>query len=492
MNWAAGEYQKFFLDHPEATEARKYLTERKLSGPTVRQFGVGFAPLDGEWLVNRARTDAVPMETLVEVGLIAERDESRGYYDRFRDRIIFPIRDVQGRTVGFGGRILPSSPYAQRGPKYYNSAETPLFKKSECLFGIDQARHAGSKEGYLAVVEGYTDVMAAHQNGVNHVVATMGTALNASHVAQLRRYVPKVVLVFDADEGGMSGVDRALEIFVGQDAELAVASLPDGLDPADLLGRDGGKNEFCTALQAGRDALEFKLDRLLANQAPGIEGARKMIDAVLGILALAPAVPSSEAQIKRELILTRLAHRLNLPLKIVRDRHTELQAEARRKQRVANDAPKPAAPARPQPAGPQTVLERQLLQLLLAEPTFVPVASAAIPADAIEHSGIRRIIEELYILASDGIADLDGLRLRVLDRPDLYRAALDNQSLGRGIPDRPAYLQKVIAGFAKLREDTEKAKLKTGLASVASEEEKLAFLATLQQRAAAAKPTTVP
>src|SRR5581483_388274 len=145
------------------------------------------------------------------------RDENRGFYDRFRDRVMFPIRDVRGRTVGFGGRVLPDSPLAARGPKYYNSADTPLFSKSDLLYGLDLARHPGSQAGFLAVVEGYTDVMMAHQCGVANVVATMGTALNARHVTQLRRYAPKVVLVFDADAGGQTGVDRALEIFVSQD-----------------------------------------------------------------------------------------------------------------------------------------------------------------------------------------------------------------------------------------------------------------------------------
>ena len=142
------------------------------------------------------------------VGLIAKRDQGPGHYDRFRDRIQFPIRNMQGQAIGFGGRILPSSPLASRAPKYYNSCETPLFSKSESLYGIDVARHAAASAGFLAVVEGYTDVLMAHQMGVLPVVATMGTALNVRHVRQLRRFAPRVVLVFDADAGGDAGVDR--------------------------------------------------------------------------------------------------------------------------------------------------------------------------------------------------------------------------------------------------------------------------------------------
>src|SRR5262249_50242072 len=148
--------------------------------------------------------------------------------------------NARGQAVGFGGRIMPSSPLSARGPKYYNSSDTPLFSKSAQLYGLDRARQAGADTGYLAVVEGYTDVLMAHQMGVAHVVATMGTALNARHVRQLRRFrVPRVVLVFDADAGGASGVDRALEVFVSEDVDLAVATLPTGLDPCDLLLQQG-------------------------------------------------------------------------------------------------------------------------------------------------------------------------------------------------------------------------------------------------------------
>src|SRR5262249_21306639 len=156
----------------------------------------GFAPRNGDWLLQRAEAAGVSLELLEKVGLLATRYEGRGYRDRFWDRIMFPIRDAQGRAVGFGGRILPSSPYADRAPKHYNSTDTPLFSKSEHLYGLDQARQAAASAGYLAVVEGYTDVLMAHQLGVPQVVATMGTALNARHVQHLRRWAPRVVLVF--------------------------------------------------------------------------------------------------------------------------------------------------------------------------------------------------------------------------------------------------------------------------------------------------------
>src|ERR1700722_6329130 len=245
IRWAQNKYQHCLLETPLGGAAVKYISERKLSGKTVRDFGLGYAPYTLDcWLGELAQNENIPQETLIEVGLLAPRMENRGVYERFRDRIMFPIRDVRGQGIAFGGRIMPESALSARAPKYYNSAETPLFSKSDVLYGLDLARHAAASAGYLVVVEGYTDVMMAHQCGFTNVVATMGTALNSRHVDQLKRTVNKVVLIYDADAGGYTGVDRALEIFVSQDVELAVATLPEGLDPCDLLVRSGGGDTF--------------------------------------------------------------------------------------------------------------------------------------------------------------------------------------------------------------------------------------------------------
>ena len=156
VRWASDLYQRCLLDSPLAEAARRYLGERRLAGETVRRFGLGFAPPHGDWLVQNANRAGVSLDLLEQVGLIALRQDGTGYYDRFRDRVLFPIRNPRGDTVGFGGRILPGSPAAQKAPKYYNSSDTELFSKSEQLYGIDLARQAAAKAGYLAVVEGYT------------------------------------------------------------------------------------------------------------------------------------------------------------------------------------------------------------------------------------------------------------------------------------------------------------------------------------------------
>ena len=352
MRWAAHEFQVCFLESPLADAARAYVTERGLHGETVRRWGLGYAPPSGQWLIALAERDGVPFDVLEKVGLIAARSEGQGWYGRFRDRVQFPIRDVRGTVVAFGGRILPTSTLSSPGPKYYNSCDTPLFSKSEHLYGLDQARQSAEKAGYLAIVEGYTDVLMAHQMGVSQVVATMGTALNARHISQVRRFVPRVVLVFDADDGGDAGVDRALELFASHDMELAVATLPAGLDPCDMLMKDG-PDAFRRVLEAAVDALEFKLTQMVTREdASSVEGRRRVVDAVLGVIALASPKPGEAGAVKTQLMVNRIARRLALKEETVWARLEELRQAATRKRGNPRPARKGRAWGRGKGAGP--------------------------------------------------------------------------------------------------------------------------------------------
>jgi DNA primase len=484
--WAEAEYQKCLIETEELGErARVYLlANRKLSRPTLKAFGVGFAPAAGDWLVRQANAARRDLGDLREVGLVADRNEGRGFYDRFRDRVMFPIRDARGQTVGFGGRILPDSPFADRGPKYYNSSETPLFQKKDLLYGLDLARNAGAAEGYLAVVEGYTDVMMAHQHGVTHVVATMGTALNEAHVRQLRRFVPKVVLVFDADEGGETGVDRALEIFVGCDVELAIATLPEGQDPCDLIANEGPE-PFRRLLAGAVDALDFKLNQLLEKAGDSVEGTKRVVDAILGVMALAPQLPGQAGQVKRELLVTRLAHRLGLRQETVWARFDEIKNQ-RKREPVRPAAPEPEE-SRPK-AGPADPLERELLQLLLADPGLVAEAYVDIRPEDLEHPGLQKLLAGLYHLQEMGERpEVDGLRA-LLDNPPLSAKALELQEVGRVVADRRRALRAVLDGFRDRKRGLLRRQLKDQLTAAPSHEAALDLLRELQARASGLDP----
>ena len=506
MRWAQGKYGYQLLEDETGAEARKYLGERKLAGKTIRDFGLGFAPISGDWLTRLATAEKIPAEVLVEVGLTAARDGQRGHYDRFRDRVMFPIKDVRGQVVGFGGRIMPNNPLAARGPKYYNSAETPLFHKSELLYGLDLARHGGATAGYLAVVEGYTDVMMAHQCGVSQVVATMGTALNIKHVAQLRRYVPKVVLVYDGDAAGMKGMDKALEIFVSQDVELAVATLPDGLDPCDLLVRPDGVETFKKVLTSATDALDFKLNKLLdRDPTPSDDTKRRIVRDILGVMASAPSVPGAAAQVKRELIVTRLSHRFGIKQETVWTWFGELRKEfeQKEKERLAKeheqqardtksvsgfvelkpDATMPTTERRRgQKAGPAEAAEKQLVELLLADPVLVPVAAAAIPAEVLTHSGLRRIVTELYAIhAAGAVPDIEALRVRLEDHPTLFDVAAGKlQPVGQMMQDREQWLQRLMKRFVDMKAEAAARTVKEQLANATDDEQAVELLRKLQ------------
>jgi DNA primase len=502
MRWANKQFHDCLLDSPLAEDARRYLGERGLQGDTVRRWGLGFAPGSGNWLVGLAQENHVPPELLEKVGLIAPRNQGPGWYDRFRDRVQFPIRDVRGQTVGFGGRILPGSPLAA-GPKYYNSCDTPLFSKSDQLYGLDQARTVAEKAGYLAIVEGYTDVLMAHQLGIAQVVATMGTALNERHVRQLRRFVPRVVLVFDADEGGDKGGDRALELFASHDLELAVAQLPPGLDPCDLLVREGA-DPFRRVLESARDALEFKLQQSVhCHDTSTVEGKLRVVDSVLNIIALAAPLPGAAGTLKLQLMMNRIAHRLALKEEIVWARLDELRRERRAGHRrqvpEAQDLPPApegaagAAPETPTPArhgSPAAPEERELLEVLLADPDLVPSAARALPAAEVRHPGLRRLLEGLYALHAEGRpATLDLLR-GGLHHPRLEEKALHMQEIGRAYPDRPGCLERVLERFRERRARSVKQEIHNQLHAVDDHAQALELLRRLQNRNVELGPDT--
>jgi DNA primase len=484
MRWASKQFHDCLLDSDLAEGARQYLGERGLRGDVVRRWGLGYAPPGGQWLVRLATQNRVTFDLLQTVGLIAARDSGQGYYDRFRDRVLFPIRDVRGQTVGFGGRILPGSTDGPQGPKYYNSCDTPLFSKSQQLYGIDQARAAAEKAGYLAVVEGYTDVLMAHQVGICQVVATMGTALNERHVRQIRRFVPRVVLVFDADAGGDTGVERALELFASHDMDLAVATLPAGLDPCDLLVRDGPE-PFRRVLESAVDALEFTLTRMVSREdTTTVEGSRRVVDAVLGVIALAPGLPGEAGTVKTQLMINRIARRLALREETVWARLDELRRARRGQHAPAAVAggPDPQATPAGRSAAPAALEERQLLEVLLAEPALVARARAALPAEEIAHPGLRRLLEGLFALEAAGRpATLDELRAE-LDGTALLNAAFALQARGLDQPNREQCLTDLLAHFQRRRDKSLKQQLHSQLQATSDPALALELLRRLQNR----------
>jgi DNA primase len=258
-------YTTYLWDSPKAAKAREYLAGRGLGEEVLRAFGVGFAPSEWGTVLERGQRAGYSIEELTSAGLI-QRGQKGGHYDRFRKRITFPIRDARGRTLGFGARAMGED----QKPKYLNSPEGELYRKSRTLFGVDRARAAMAKRGRAVVVEGYTDVLALHQAGFEDAVAVMGTAITPEQLAQLGGLTDEVVLALDADRAGQAAMLRAQKVAGSRKLRLRVARMPAGEDPADLLaGEDAGEG----SVERFRGLVEGALDMPVFHVRSILEGA---------------------------------------------------------------------------------------------------------------------------------------------------------------------------------------------------------------------------
>jgi len=200
MAWAEQLFHRCFLESPQAEPARRYLVEREVSIDSVKKFQLGFAPQSWDWMLGQAQQAGFSPEVLQRVGLVRPREKG-GYYDYFRGRLMFSIRDVRSRAIGFGGRVIPGVS-SKDDAKYLNSPETPLFNKSSQLYALDVAREGIARELGIVVMEGYTDVIMAHQHGIDNAVAVLGTALGERHVPVVRRFTDSITLVLDGRRSG--------------------------------------------------------------------------------------------------------------------------------------------------------------------------------------------------------------------------------------------------------------------------------------------------
>jgi DNA primase len=254
-------YQKTLRTSPDAGHARAYLRGRGLGGEAVDRYEIGFAPETETWdaLVRSLRAEGVKDSVMMGAGL-AKRGRGGKLFDVFRNRLLFPIHDLRGDPVGFGGRTL-----SDRGPKYLNSADSRIYQKGRLLYGLHRAKGEIARTQEAVVVEGYFDVIAVNQAGLGTAVATCGTALGEGHFDLLRRFTDRVVLVFDSDQAGAGAALRGdtLRTPVDLDFDLRVADLPDGMDPADLV-QAGRKDELAAAISASRPLLQFRIEKEVA------------------------------------------------------------------------------------------------------------------------------------------------------------------------------------------------------------------------------------
>lgn len=344
-NSQAAAFFRTAYHHPDqGRAAREYVQQRGIAPEMVQAFQIGYAPDRWDALALTAASKGWDLRSLQMAGLISPRDKNqpssgntqKSFYDRFRHRLIFPIFDAIGRPIAFGGRKLRS----EDEPKYLNSPETPLFNKSATLYGLHLAKKPIIDARTAVIVEGYTDVIACHQAGLTNVVATLGTALTAQHVRELRRYAEQVILVFDADAAGQKAADRAVELFLTGDLDVSIAVLPGGVDPADLLARPDGLSLWQQALASARDALSYQFDRVRQQMqaTTTVTGRQRLVEGYLGQLTQLGL--TQIGPIRRALVVQRLSSLLDLGEPEV----------SRILQRLGSQPVRPAQPVQPAPA----------------------------------------------------------------------------------------------------------------------------------------------
>jgi len=406
---------EFFVSRlatPEAEIGRTFLTERGFDRDAAAHFGVGYAPVGWDVLIGHLRSKGFSDDLIVEAGL-AVRGGQRGLYDRFRGRLMWPIRDLSGDVVGFGARKLRDD---DEGPKYLNTPETPLYKKSQVLYGLDIARKEIAKKQQAVIVEGYTDVMAAHLSGVETAVATCGTSFGTDHIKILRRllmdddtFTGHVVFTFDGDAAGQKAALRAFAEDQRFTAQTFVAIEPNGMDPCEL--RIARGSEAVQALIDARVPLfEFAIKAALSGHDLDRAEGR-----VAGLRAAAPVVAGIRDQALRPEYSRMLAGWLGMPVEEVA---RAVQSAGRSQPAVSS---RPAVPtsttnedgqttvrlARPDPRDAVASVEREALKVSLQHPLVAGTWVDALESDAFRAPAYRAV-HEAIVDAGGAASGLEG------------------------------------------------------------------------------------
>jgi len=366
---AAELFHQLLLSDPTAQKAREYLGKRGIPEEITTEFRLGFAPDSWNFLVNTLPKQNITIEAAKEAGLIVPREKS-GFYDRFRNRVMFPIIGLTGRVVAFGGRILDDGQ-----PKYMNSPESPVFDKSRTLFGLYQNREYIRQAKNCLVVEGNFDLLSLAVHGVRNVVAPLGTALTQAHVRSLKGYTDEVILLFDGDQAGLKAAMRSVPLFLSEQVTARIAVLPEAHDP-DTFVREFGREGLHTHLKNAMPLPEFVFDKLVAQHGSSVAGKAKI---VAELQELIKAI--GDQHLQRTLFVSHFAKRLDLTPQ-------QLLAGVILPQSTTTQAAKPIAQGKGEAQLPMK--QRQLLEFLVAYPEYLP---------AFLEAGLEEIIMNQFGLA---------------------------------------------------------------------------------------------
>lgn len=447
--WVCNFFRTQYQDKQVGAVARDYVSARGLSDETARQFELGWAPPGWENLRTAATKAGVKTSDLLQLGLLVEKEQG-GCYDRFRERLIFPVRDALGRMIGFGGRTLADDP-----AKYLNSPENVLFDKSRALYGLHAARDAIVESRRAVVVEGYTDCLMAHQGGLSNVVATLGTALTAEHARMLSRYTERIVVVFDSDEAGQKAAERAIEVFFAQQIQVQLATLPKGNDPCDYLQQHGAE-AFSAIVEQAVDALEYKWQGTLTrvDQADTVNGRAHAVEEFLLLVAQALGQGNIDS-IKEGFLINRVAKLVEKPVSQVHGRVGQLRRRATRTSGLSSAANR-SAPTEVHVGDSRRRAQQEVLEVLLNRPDlFEPVGQAiAEPEQEFTDEIYRPIAQRIwsYCDANDGQGSLVEI-LATCESTELCRIMTDMAERGAQRGNYEGTLAGALENLRRLKAD---------------------------------------
>ncbi|HEX2026416.1 MAG TPA: DNA primase [Nitriliruptorales bacterium] len=375
--------------------ARAYLRSRGFGRPDADRFQLGFAPLEWDALSRHLTDERFSERELEEAGLAA-RTPRGGLRDRLRGRIVFPVLDLNGDVIGFGGRVVPGLDYgAHEPPKYLNTPETPLYRKHRVLYGMSWARPEVVRTGEVLVTEGYTDVIALHQAGLTNAVATCGTAVGEDHFRLLVRYAARVVLAFDSDAAGEKAAERASELSRAHHLQVRVLVMPPGKDPADTV-REVGTDGMRTMVAAAEPLVRFMLRRATADHPATPEGRAAAVDASAGLLAGIddPVLRGQYARVVADELT-------GVSVAAVAD----AVARAGSRLPTAEVHPPPAVtlePSEQRELSARARLEREVLRIALQRPDLLPGRWAEVCDEDFAHPRARAVFAPLQAAGGPG------------------------------------------------------------------------------------------
>lgn len=488
MAWAEKQYHQCLLDAPEADAARRYLSERGITAESIEKFQLGFSPLERDWILRQVtgarKGDGAHLEApegpsgqmspvpfsranreklarrakiLEAVGILARPTEGGSHFDRFRGRVLFSIHNGQGRPVGIGGRVLPELGTTSPA-KYVNSPETPLFAKSKLLYGLDLAREALRKSRTALVMEGYTDVIVAHQYGFQNAVAVLGTALGESHIRLLKAHADRIVLVLDGDEAGTRRANEVLELFVAQQADLSILTLPEDLDPCDFLHKYGA--EAFSELLANKavDALDhaYEVTTRGIDVERDVHGVGQAIERLLGIVAKAPRLSvetRGDARIQEQKIVQRLAGKFRVDEQELRRRLTDLRRRQASRPLAFRQGDASADESDVQPPTAMQPWECELLEMLIAHPAFISEVRGRIGIEQLTTNSSRGVYETCCRLDDEQVVPTFDRLMLEFDEPAMKNLLVEldenGQAKGRPAADPAVLLEDLLKTMSR-------------------------------------------